>query len=746
MHMTPESPALEHASSELAPENPLPSPASASGGGGEEEVRTTDSTPFSGARYFNRELSWIEFNRRVLEEALDATLPLLERLRFLCIFATNLDEFFMIRVSGLKQQVEVGVETSSPDEMSPLEQLQAISAALRPLLEQQMRCLDEEVLPRLAERSIKVVQYRNLTRSQQRTMREFFERGVFPILTPLVVDPGHPFPHISNLSLNLGVELADPDALDETRFARVKVPDTLPRLVPLPGRKSSFVLLEELIAAHISRLFPGMTILNCHPFRITRNADLEIEEDEADDLLTSLEEELRRRRFGRAVRLQVATAMPVHMVTNLLTVLRLTQLDCYPVAGPLGVADFMALTRLERPELKFPPFHSRVPLPLAQQKDIFAAIRAGDILLHHPFDAFEPVVQFLRQAAQDPDVLAIKQTLYRTSGDSPIVKALIEAAENGKQVAVLLELKARFDEENNIQWARRLEEVGVHVVYGVLGLKTHAKVALVVRREGSALARYLHLGTGNYNASTARVYTDIGLMTRNPELVGDASELFNFLTGFCKLPRFKRLAVAPEGLRDRFDALISREISLHTPEQPGWIIVKCNSLTDIGLMDRLYEAGDAGVRVDLIIRGTCCLRAGVPGLSPNVRVISVVGRFLEHSRIFYFRNGGNQELYAGSADWMYRNLERRVEVVFPIQDPEHQARIRDQLLAVYLQDTVRARVLQPDGSYRRLTPHHGAHPIDSQEIFMGLALGESLPKWIRTLNGLGHPRHAGSHT
>ncbi|MFM7202206.1 MAG: polyphosphate kinase 1 [Myxococcota bacterium] len=678
-------------------------------------------------RYYNRELSWIAFNRRVLEEAQDQSLPLLERLRFLCIFATNLDEFFMIRVSGLKQQVEAGVDASSADELTAREQLAAISAALRPLIQQQIQSLTEDLLPKLADRGIKVLPFHQLPKGQQRQIKDYFEKQVFPVLTPLVVDPGHPFPHISNLSLNLGVEVADPEDPSEHRFARIKVPEHLARLVPLPNRKATFVLLEEVIAAHIGRLFPGMTILSCHPFRITRNADIEIEEDEADDLLKSLEEELRRRRFGRAVRLQVDKQMPSHMCEMLLKVLRLHQQDCYHLDGPVGIADFMHLCKLDRPDLKFEPFQPQPHPRLKDNHDVFKVIRDGDLLLHHPFEAFDPVVSFLRQAAIDPDVLTIKQTLYRTSGDSPIVQALIRAAQHGKQVAVLLELKARFDEENNIQWARKLEEVGVHVVYGVLGLKTHAKMALVVRREKEGLRRYVHLGTGNYNASTAKVYTDLGFFSASPELGADASELFNFLTGYCKMGRFKKLVAAPVGLRDRLLQLIEREVELNRPERPGRIVIKCNQLTDLELVDALYEASQAGVRIDLIIRGTCCLRAGIPGLSENIRVISIVGRFLEHSRIFYFNNAGNEEIYVGSADWMNRNLDRRVETLFPIEDPQLRLRIRDQILGIYLRDNLRARKLEPDGNYRRLSPEPGALPIDSQEVLMQLALEEQLP-------------------
>ena len=694
---------------------------------------TRSEVPQPSFSYFNRELSWIEFNKRVLEEALDQSLPLLERLRFLCIFATNLDEFFMIRVSGIKQQIDAGIETLTPDDMSPREQLAAIAQALRPLIDTQLRCLCDDVLPRLSEKGVKVLSWRQLAKSQQKHMRDFFEKEVFPVLTPLVVDPGHPFPHISNRSLNLGVEIADPENLEETRFARVKVPDCLPRLIPLPNRKSSFVLLEEIIAAHVSRLFPGMVILNCHPFRITRNADIEIEEDEADDLLKSIEEELLRRRFGQAVRLQVDHQTPPHVCEMLLKVLRLTPLDCYLQAGPVGIADFMALLSLDRADLKFEPFAPQLTTRLLDQKDIFRAIREGDILLHHPFESFEPVVQFLRQAAADPDVLTIKQTLYRTSGDSPVVQALIEAAENGKQVAVLLELKARFDEENNIQWARRLEEVGVHVVYGVLGLKTHSKIALVVRREKDGLRRYVHMGTGNYNASTARVYTDLGFFTCHPDVGADASELFNFLTGYCKMGKFRKIAAAPVGLRDRLLQLIRREIQHHRPEQPGYIVIKCNALTDIELVDALYDASQEGVKIDLIVRGTCCLRAGIPGMSENISVISIVGRFLEHSRIFYFRNGGHEELYVGSADWMYRNLNRRVEILWPIEDPMLKLRVRDQLLAVYLKDNIRARRLMPDGSYFRIQPQPGGVAVDSQSVLMKLALGDDVPVQLEGL-------------
>ncbi len=667
--------------------------------------------------YFNRELSWIEFNSRVLEEALDPSVPLLERLRFLCIFARNLDEFFMVRVSGLKQQHAAGLKTHAADGRTPAQQLEAISRKLRPLLDKHQQCWNE-LRPKLFDEGIRVLDYADLSETQKREMADYFERVVFPVLTPLVVDPGHPFPHISNLSLNLGVEVAHLNDPGEKRFARVKVPIVLPRLVPLPNRTHTFVLLEEVISANIGRLFPGMEILSCHPFRITRDADIEIEEDEAEDLLKLVQEELRRRRFGLAVRLQVDSGMPQHQQQMLLKVLRLEEQDRYPADGPLGISDFEQLTQIDRPDLKFKPFKPVLSPHLNREGDLFRAIRQGDILLHHPFGSFEPVVRFIEQAANDPDVLAIKQTLYRTSGDSPIIDALIKASENGKQVAVLLELKARFDEESNIQWARKLERVGVHVVYGVLRLKTHCKIALVVRREQGRLRRYVHLSTGNYNPITARVYTDLGLLTCAPEFGADASDLFNFLTGFCRQGPYRKLLVAPHNLRQNWLRLIEEEIALHAPENPGHIVVKANAITDIDLMEGLYRASQAGVRVDLLIRGTCCLRPGVPGLSENIRVISIVGRFLEHSRIFYFRHGGDEKIYLGSADWMSRNLDRRVETVFPIEDPVLKHIIRDKILAVYLADNARARVLQPDGTYVRLRPRPGEPAIDSQEILM----------------------------
>ncbi len=667
--------------------------------------------------YFNRELSWIEFNSRVLEEALDPSLPVLERLRFLCIFARNLDEFFMVRVSGLKQQYAAGLKTRAADGRTPAEQLAAISAKLRPLLDRHQACWTE-LRPRLSAEGIRVLDYGELNAGQKKELADYFAREVFPVLTPLVVDPGHPFPHISNLSLNLGVEVADLNDPRETRFARVKVPVVLPRLVPLPTRSYSFVLLEEVISANIARLFPGMEILSCHPFRITRDADIEIEEEEAEDLLKLVQEELRRRRFGLAVRLQVDARMPWPLQQMLLKVLRLEEQDRYPVYGPLGISDFETLTQIDRPDLKFKTLKPVLSPHLETEQDLFRVVRRGDVLLHHPFGSFEPVVRFIERAAEDPDVLAIKQTLYRTSGESPIIDALIKASENGKQVAVLLELKARFDEESNIQWARKLERVGVHVVYGVLRLKTHCKIALVVRRERDGLRRYVHLSTGNYNPITARVYTDLGLLTCAPDFGADASDLFNFLTGFCRQGPYRKLLVAPHNLRQNWLRLIEEEIAFHGPDNPGHIVIKANAMTDIDLMEGLYRASQAGVRIDLLIRGTCCLRPGVPGLSENIRVTSVVGRFLEHSRIFYLRHGGDEKLYLGSADWMSRNLDRRVETVFPVEDPIIKQTIRDKILGVYLADNVRARLLQPDGTYVRLSPRPDEPLIDCQEILM----------------------------
>jgi polyphosphate kinase len=654
-------------------------------------------------RLLNRELSWIEFNSRVLDEALDPTVPLLERLKFLTIFSTNLDEFFMVRVSGLQEQMEGNPMMLSPDGLSPASQLRRISERLRTLLDLQLRCLSKQILPGLAASGVNIIAYGELSAEQRAEMREFFYERVFPVLTPLSVDPSHPFPYISNISLNLGTLVLpeEPEEDEEPRFARVKLPPNVPRLIPLSNGGYKFILLEEVIAAHIEALFPGMRVLECQPFRITRDADIEIEEDEAGDLLKTVEQQLRQRRFGFGVRLEVASGMSPHMVKLLRKSLEMEEQDVYTIDGPLNIPDLLALYKLDLPELKYPPFTPTTPALLSTKETIFDVLRHQDVLLHHPFDSFAPVVEFLRSAARDPNVLAIKQTLYRVGPASPIVEALIEAAERGKQVAVLVELKARFDEENNIIWARRLEQAGVHVVYGVIGLKTHAKLALVVRQEKNSLHRYVHLGTGNYNPVTARVYTDIGLFTANQEFGADVSDIFNFLTGYSRQVRYRKLLVAPVSLRAGLVELIRREVEHHQAGRPAGIIAKFNSLTDTEMIDELYAASRAGVPIDLIVRGICCLKPGIPDLSETIRVGSIVGRFLEHSRVYRFINGGRDEIYVGSADLMNRNLDRRVEVLFPIEEERLKERLRVEVLETCLADNVKMRWLQPDGSYLR---------------------------------------------
>ncbi len=677
---------------------------------------------------FNRELSWLEFNRRVLEEALDRSQPLLERLKFLAIFSSNLDEFFMIRVSGLKQQVEEGITELSLDGMTPAQQLRGICESLRPMLAEQMRCLKEEILPGLASEGIIITPYRALSDRERRALNAYFMENVFPVLTPQAVDPGHPFPYISNLSLNLGLMIEPtPDAdgphiamgTQEPRFARVKVPPIVPRLVPVGDSGTEFTFLEDVIAANINILFPGMRVGESHAFRVTRDADIEIREDEANDLLQVMEQQLRKRRFGTAVRLEVSQTMPGEMMRTLASSLGFGADDVYTIDGPLNTPDLMVLYKIDRPELKDRPLSPAIPQALRTSDNIFDVIKRHDVLVHHPYNSFSSVTDFINTAAIDPDVLAIKMTLYRTGQDSPIVRALMEASERGKQVAVLVELKARFDEENNIEWARRLERAGVHVVYGLLGLKTHSKLALVVRRETDTLRRYVHIGTGNYNPTTARIYTDMGLFTANEQIGADATDLFNYLTGFSRQTEYRRLLVAPVNLRERIIELIEREIANQKEGRDARMIIKVNSLTDTKMIRELYKASQAGVGIDLIVRGICALRPGVPGLSDNITVTSIVGRFLEHSRIFYFANGGDEDVYIGSADWMMRNLNRRVELVTPIDDPRLKKQLKE-ALELCLSDNVKARRLLPEGSYERITPPDGEESIDSQARFVSL--------------------------
>ncbi|HKG13388.1 MAG TPA: polyphosphate kinase 1 [Pyrinomonadaceae bacterium] len=699
--------------------------------GDESAARRTPPRPSASGEgahlYFNRELSQIEFYRRVLEEALDPEQPILERLKFLSIFSENLDEFFMIRVSGLQETVAEGVKEVSPDGLEAGEQLKEISARLVPLVAEHSRCLREDVLPRLAESGVTLAPYSSLSLPERQVLREFFKRRVSPVLTPQAVDQGHPFPYISNLSLNLGLmveplpELGITRSLTgkvEPRFARVKVPPLVPRLVKVGADASKFVLLEEVIEANLDMLFPRMLTRKPYAFRVTRDADVEIREDEANDLLQTMEQTLRSRRFGTPVRLEVAADMPGEMRDFISASLELGPGEVYAVGGPLAVRDLMQLYKCDRPDLKDAPFEPKVPAVFGRAGDYFEVIRERDVLLHHPYQSYKVVTDFIDRAARDPDVVAIKICLYRTGSESSIPESLIEASARGKQVTALVELKARFDEENNIEWAKRLEESGVHVVYGIVGLKTHCKVALVVRQEGETLRRYVHVATGNYNPVTSNFYTDIGLLTAEEEVGEDATDLFNFLTGYSRQKEFRRLLVAPSNMREKMVALIRREAEHAREGRPARIVVKINRLADRTVVGALYDASRAGVQVDLIVRGICMLRPGVEGLSENIRVRSLVGRFLEHSRAYYFANGGEEEVYTGSADWMPRNFDRRVETVAPVRDEKLKKYLKDVLLAAYLRDNVKARELRPDGSYQRPKMAEGEERFNSQMYFI----------------------------
>lgn len=677
--------------------------------------------------YINRELSWLQFNLRVLEEAEDHRHPLLERVKFLSIFATNLDEFFMIRVSGLRCQL-LGVTTETPpDGMTASEQITAIRQELTVQLARHQACWSQDVLPKLSEAGIHLLHYRDLSEAEREQVRQYFTREVFPTLTPLAFDPAHPFPHISNLSFNLAVVVRDPERGE--CFARVKLPDVFPRLVPVArsqsdgpeypptpaGKGHFFVWFEEVVAAHVGELFPGLEVVAAYPFRVTRDADLDIEEDEAADLITAVEAQVDQRDFGSAVRLELDRSTPDDIRETLTRNLQLAPYLVYAVDGPIGMSNVMELTGLDRPELKDPPFQQAVPAQVTGHPTPFDAIRQEDVLLYHPYDSFTPVIDFIRQASTDENVLAIKQTLYRVNPKSPIIDALMEARINGKQVAVVVELKARFDEENNIAWARKLEDVGVHVVYGVLGLKTHAKVCLVVRREVDGIRRYVHLGTGNYNVSTSRIYTDASYFTANPSIGADVSDLFNALTGYSRKTTYSRLLVAPVTLRRQLLDRIEREIQHHRKHGDGYLAFKMNSLVDKPCIQALYRASQAGVKIDLQVRGICCLRPGIPGVSSTITVISVVGRFLEHARIYYFRNGGRHDVLVGSADLMPRNLDRRVEVLFPVEHARSKETIITEILGVGLRDNVQARRLRSDGTSERLQPSAGETPMNSQD-------------------------------
>ncbi|HEY9677774.1 MAG TPA: polyphosphate kinase 1 [Drouetiella sp.] len=664
--------------------------------------------------YFNRELSLLEFQWRVLEEAQDPTNPLLERFKFLSIVGSNMDEFFMVRVAGLKRQIEAGTVSAGPDGLHPNEQLKVVRESVQRFMSEAHGYLRETLMTELEQADIRILEYPDLSEDQRISMQNYFMQNIFPVLTPLAFDPGHPFPHISNLSLNLAVLIRDTKG--EERFARVKIPDSLPQLisidkpsllasrVPSSVKPQSYMWLDELISAHLQFLFPGMQVLEFHPFHVTRDAEVEIQEWEAEDLLETTEEGIRQRRFGDVVKLTVDEATPDRILEILMSNLEIDTNDVYQIQGRFPLSSLKYISGLDRPDLKDIPFLPNIPAvlnPDLAEEDTFSAIRRRDILLHHPFDSFQPITNFLNAAAVDPQVLAIKMTLYRVGKNSPVVEALLRAMANGKQVAVLVELKARFDEESNIEWAKALEREGVHIVYGLQGLKIHSKVALVVRKEGEAIRRYVHLGTGNYNPVTAHLYTDLGLLTCDEAIGSDVTDLFNYLTGYSAKRDYRKLLVAPINLRERLIALIKREIEHQRKGEQGHLVFKFNALVDDGIIKLLYEASQAGVIIDLIVRGVCCLRPKIPGISENINVTSVVGRFLEHSRIFYFRNGGAEEIFLGSADLMPRNLDRRVEVLFPVEDPRLARHIREDILHIYLNDSVKARYMMADGKYKR---------------------------------------------
>ena len=669
-------------------------------------------------RFLNREISWLDFNKRVLALAEDPTAPLLERAKFLAIFASNLDEFFMVRVAGLKRRQSMGLGVRGADGLGPREQLAQITRTSRELVSRHALCFLDDVRPALAAAGIRIALWRDLDAEQQAPLHEYFRAQVFPVLTPLAVDPAHPFPYISGLSLNLAVLVRDP-ATGGEHFARVKVPDNVRRFVPVEGSDATttYLPLEELIGAHLPQLFPGLQVTAHHPFRLTRNADVEVEEDRDEDLLQALERELVRRRFGPVVRLEVGPDIDPHVLELLVRELEVTADDVVEVPGLLDLSSLWQLYEADRPDLKDNAFVPATHPRLAegeQATDVFAALREGDVLVHHPYDSFATSVQrFIEQAAADPQVLAIKQTLYRTSGDSPIVDALIDAAEAGKQVVVLVEITARFDEQANIKWARALERAGCHVVYGLVGLKTHCKTSLVVRQEKGALRRYAHIGTGNYNPKTARIYEDLGLLTADPEVGADLTDLFNSLTGYSRQTAYRTLLVAPLGIRSGLLERIDAEAEHARAGRPSGIRVKANSIVDEELIDAMYRASRAGVPIDLVVRGICSLRPGVPGLSETIRVRSIVGRFLEHSRVLSFVGGGTPEIWLGSADLMHRNLDRRVETLVRVKDPAVQTQITG-ILDRAMADEVTRWELQPDGSWRRMPLTGPAHDLQTE--------------------------------
>ena len=677
------------------------------------------------ASFINRDLSLIEFFRRVLDEALDPEQPLLERVKFLSIFSSNVDEFFMIRISGLKAKAGSIMEVS-PDGLTAQQQLAEIRARISEMAETQSRCFTDEIVPELAANDIVLTSYESLSGAERRSLESYFEQKVYPILTPQAVDPSHPFPYISGKSLNIGL-FAKPKLNPRVAraltnhgdkiFIRLKIPQFIDRLVPVEGREDTFVFIEDVIAANIRRIVPDADPGACHIFRITRDADIELREAEASDLLEMMEANLRQRRFGDIVRMEVSDSMPHEMREYLRSSLEIDGSDVYSTTGPIDLTGLSTLTKLNRPELKDKPLRVTRPEVFDGKQSMFDVIKRGDVMLHHPYMPYSIITDFIAEAAEDPDVLAIKMCLYRMGANSPIPPLLIRASELGKQVTVLIELKARFDEENNIEWGKRLERAGVHVIYGLLGLKTHAKTTLIVRREGDELRRYVHAATGNYNPETSAAYTDLGLLTVNEKIGADATELFNFLTVYSQPREFNKLLVAPINLRTRMLEMINREAEHARAGRPARIIAKINRLADTEIVQALYDASQAGVPIDLIIRGICTLRPGIPGVSENIRVRSIVGRLLEHSRVYYFENGGAQDVFIGSSDWMPRNLDRRVEVLTPVEVPELKAFIKRDYLDAYLRDNVKARELMADGNYRRLYPAEDTAAFDCQSAF-----------------------------
>ena len=681
--------------------------------------------------YLNREINWLDFNYKVLEEAMEISNPLLEKLNFLGIFFNNLDEFFMVRIAGLVRQYKEGIGSSSPDMFSPAKQLTLIRKKLIPQLALAQDYWKKEMSPALHDANIHITSYKNLTDKHKVFLKRYFEDEIYPVLTPQAIDPGRPFPRISGLSLNFLVQLRDP--YSGVKFARVKIPKNLSRFVFIPRNKEAktytnlgfsvnvrsneIILVEDLIMQHLGMLFPGLEVLNASTFRVTRNTDIEIEEDEAHDLLEAVEDYVEKRSFGEAIRLEIKTGMPSDMYRFLMKRLQLAPFQIYKSKIPLAFSDFLRLYGVDRPDLKYSPYIPRIPAPLIEGTSLHPMIRENDIILYHPYDSFSPVLEFVRKAARDPKVLAIKQTLYRVGSNSPIVKALMEARKNGKQVTVMVELKARFDEEQNITWARALEDAGVHVVYGFAGYKIHAKLCLILRKESTGVKRYVHIGTGNYNPDTAKIYTDMGFFTCDPDICADVTDLFNAMTGYSYKENYRKLLVSPISTRNEIIKRIDREIERHLEEGNGFIAMKMNQLVDKQCIKTLYRASMAGVKIDLQIRGICCLVPCIEGISDNIRITSIVGRFLEHSRIFYFRNGGRDEMYIGSADLMPRNLDRRIEVLTPIENPHLRSRIYSEILEIHLKDNVKGRRLKSDGNYEKVL-RDGSIPIDSQALMM----------------------------